>query len=206
MPIGRVRDFYGVLADVPGLQGIFVSPFGFQSGAKQYAEHYGIALKEIREPTHEDLKGRLKHIYIGTFVVTPKITAIRPDVTQAYLSTLKAGDQVDASFSGSNYDPFIVDNAGNHVASYEEIRQHLPTDNQPAKGLTATLPFPGCYLNATNSRRVPIDSVTVHYDVHVDVERADILGKQTAKAIMKDVKSGDITFFNSDHSIRSVRK
>jgi len=73
VPIGRVRDFYGVLADVPGLQGIFVSLFGFQSGAKQYAEHYGIALKEMRPPTEEDREARIENFHLRIFVVIPEI-------------------------------------------------------------------------------------------------------------------------------------
>jgi len=206
VPIGRIRDFFGVLADVPGLQGIFVSLFGFQSGAKQYAEHYGIALKEIRPPTDEDREARIEKFHLRTFIITPEITQLRPDVTQAYLSTLKPDEQIDASFLGSNYDSFIVDSAGNHVASYEEIRQMLPTNNLPATEVVETLIFPNCYLNASNGQRIPIDSVTVQYNVHVEIEHADILGEQTAKAIMKDVKSGGIMFFDTDGGVRSVRK
>jgi hypothetical protein len=203
VPIGQVRDFYGVLSDVPGLQGIFVSRFGFQSGAKKYADHYGIPLKEIRSPMEEDREGRIEKHQLRVFLVFPEITAFRPDVTQAYLNTLKPDEEVDASFAGTNYDPLIVDSAGNHVASHEEIRQQLPTDNQPATGLTATLSFPGCFLNVSNGLRIPIVSVTVKYDVYV--ERADVLGEQTAKAIMKDVSSGDIMFFHGKSGIQSVR-
>lgn len=206
VPIGRVRDFHGVLMDVPGLLGIFVSLFGFQSGAKQYANHYGITLKEIREPTDKDWEGRIKDVHVRMFVVMPEITDIRTDVTQAYLSTLKPDERVQTSFSGTSYDPLVVDGAGQHVASHEEIRQKLPTDNQPAVGLVETLPFPNCFLNASNGQRIPIDSLTIRYDVHVEVEHADVLGEHVAKAIMKDVQSGDITFFDSDGAVRSVRE
>ena len=58
--IGKVRDFYGVLADIEGLQGIMITKAGYQSGAKKYALSKGIHLKELREPIGEEsLAGRI---------------------------------------------------------------------------------------------------------------------------------------------------
>lgn len=204
VPIGKIRDFYGVLADVPGLQGIFVSLFGFQSGAKQYAEHYGIDLKEIRPPADADWEGRVQDIKLRFFIVMPKITAHRLDVTKAFLATLKDDERLDVPFSGTTYDSFVVDGQGAHVASLEEIRQRLPAGTQAATGLVETVPFPGCFYPASNGLRIPIDSVTVRYDV--EVEQADILGKRAAKAIIKDVNTGDTLFFDQKGNVRSVRK
>ena len=39
-----VIDFHGKLQDVGNIQGLFVSKSGYQKGAKDYAEHYGIQL------------------------------------------------------------------------------------------------------------------------------------------------------------------
>lgn len=203
--IGRVRDFYGVLADVPNLQGIFVSLFGFQSGAQQYAAHYGINLKEIRRPTDEDWKGRVQNIHVRFFIIEPRITAIKPDVTQGYLSTLGPDESIEMDFSGTTADSFVVDAAGNHVASYEEIRQQLPTENGAETGVQQIVPFPDCFYNSSTRGTIPIDSVTVRYDVHVDVEQADLFGKAAANAIMKDVETGDLTFFTREGEVRDVR-
>ena len=204
--IGRVRDFYVVLADVPNLQGVFVSLFGFQSGARKYADHYGINLKEIRKPSDEDWEGRVENIHLRFYIVEPRITAIKPDVTQGYLNTLGPGEAVDVDFSGTTADSFIVDQAGKHVASLEEIRQKLPNNKKPESGLTVTVPFPDCYYNSSTRGQIPIDSVTVQYDVHVDVEQADLFGKAAAKAIMKDVESGNLTFFGREGEAREVRR
>lgn len=203
--IGRVRDFYGVLADVPNLQGVFVSLLGFQSGAKQYASHYGINLKEIREPSDEDWDGRVENIHLRLIVIEPRITAIKPDVTQDYLNTLGPDEVVEMDFSGTTADSFVVDQAGIHVASLEEIRQKIPTNKEPESGLTATVPFPDCYYNSSTRGLVPINSVTVRYDVHVDVEQADLFGKAAAEAIMKDIKSNELTFFSREGGVRKVR-
>lgn len=206
VPIGRIRDFHGVLIDVPGLQGIFVSLFGFQSGARQYADHCGITLKEARTPTENDWDGRVENFHIRFFIVTPEITAIRPDVTAAYRANLQPDEQVEAPFGGTTHEAFVVDDQGNYVASVEDIRQSLPSGTTPATGLEHTVPFPGGFLKASNGLRIPLDSVTVRYDVKVDIEHADILGTHVAKAIMKDVKAGEITFFDRSGAVRPVRR
>ena len=202
--IGRVRDFYGVLADIPGLKGIVVSLFGFQSGAKRYAEHYNIDLKEIRRPTEQDWEGRVRNIRHRIIIIIPEIKSMRVDVTQTFLETLEAEEEIAFSFEGTNYDSLIVDSSGNHVASLEDIRLSLPTDNQAAENLEETLPYSDCFYNSSDGRRIPIDSVTVRYNVNVEIEDANILGDEVAKAIMKDVRSGDIMLFDREGNVRKV--
>lgn len=52
--IGKVRDFYGVLADLNNVAGIMVTKAGFQKGTIQFAREHGISLKELRNPTREE--------------------------------------------------------------------------------------------------------------------------------------------------------
>jgi hypothetical protein len=46
-------------------------------------------------------------------------------------------------------------------------------------------------------------SVLIHGDA--TPERADIWGKAAARALMKDVNSGEIAFFSKDGGVREVR-
>ena len=57
--IGNVRDFKGVLEDLNNVNGIMVSAQGYQSGAKKYAEEYGISLKELRKPKCDESIGEI---------------------------------------------------------------------------------------------------------------------------------------------------
>ena len=50
IPIGRVRDFFGVLHDVGDIKGIMACKEGYQEGAKKFADYYGISLMELRAP------------------------------------------------------------------------------------------------------------------------------------------------------------
>ncbi len=54
VPKEKVSAFHGTLVDLDDVKGIMVSKKGFQKGAKQFAEHYGISLKELREPEGEE--------------------------------------------------------------------------------------------------------------------------------------------------------
>jgi len=54
VPKEKVSAFYGIISDLDDVEGIMVSKKGFQKGAKQFAEHYGISLKELREPEGEE--------------------------------------------------------------------------------------------------------------------------------------------------------
>ncbi len=54
VPKEKVCAFYGTLVDLDDVKGIMVSKKGFQKGAKQFAEHYRISLKELREPEGEE--------------------------------------------------------------------------------------------------------------------------------------------------------
>lgn len=203
--IGRVRDFYGVLADISGLQGILVSLCGFHSGAKKFAEFYGISLKEVRVPTDEDWRSRLKDVHLRFDVVVPEITAIVPAPTKQYRATLMPGERVETEFAGTTHEAFIVDENGGHVSSIEELRQALRISTQPGTGMEQWMPFHGRFLKTSSRQLIPIDGVTVRYDVNVDVQQAELFGEHAAKAIIKDVKTGNVLFFDRDGEIRSVR-
>ena len=41
IPIGRVRDFFGVLYDIGNIKGIMACKEGYQDGAKKFADFYG---------------------------------------------------------------------------------------------------------------------------------------------------------------------
>lgn len=50
VPIGTVRNFFGVIYDLENVAGIMVTKKGYQEGAKKYASYYGINLIELRTP------------------------------------------------------------------------------------------------------------------------------------------------------------
>lgn len=132
-------------------------------------------------------------------------TEKHPDVTEAFTECLIPGEEISLSFESTNHDSFIVDAAWNHVASHEEIHSSLPTDNRFEVWRLDTLPLANCYYTYSDGRRIPIDSVTVRYDMDVEHETTRILSEEAAKTIMKDVMSVDLMFFGRDSSVRKIR-
>ena len=82
--LGIVRDFWGVLDDISGLRGVIVSPVGFTSGAKTYAQSKGIGLKVIRQAQDADYDGRMKNIRISVHQRSPVIRNLEPILDEAW--------------------------------------------------------------------------------------------------------------------------
>lgn len=69
---GELLKFKAVLDDLPDQpRGIFVSRSGYQSGAMEFAKKQGIPLYELRKPTNEDWKGRIRTIRIQMNIIVP---------------------------------------------------------------------------------------------------------------------------------------
>lgn len=62
----KLLAFKSVLDDIAGQpRGIYITKTGYQSGAKNFAEHHNIILYEFRQPTDSDWQGRMRDIFIN---------------------------------------------------------------------------------------------------------------------------------------------
>ncbi len=84
VPVGKVRDFYGVLSDLNSVAGIMVTTVGYQEGAKEYASHYGVSLKELRVPNWGEA-------IIGEIQINFDISRRISSHTESTISTLFLG-------------------------------------------------------------------------------------------------------------------
>jgi hypothetical protein len=191
--VGRVRDFYGVLVDVPGLIGIFATKIGYQSGAKLFADHYGISLKEVREPTDNDWAGRLRKIHVNINIVVPTITKFDLRPSRAFLNKLTPNEKFEGTSNVSSHESIIFDVTGAPVVSYEELRGSLPHQSKSANGLSHFAAFPS-HIFRTDNTEIEIDGIDIEYDVIVETSENIIDGDALAKAIIKDAASGEFTF------------
>jgi hypothetical protein len=202
--VGRVRDFYGVLVDVPGLIGVFATKIGYQSGAKLFADHYGISLREVREPTDADWVGRLRKIHLNMNVVMPMITKFNLRPSRAFLDRLAPNEKSEITLNFSTDDPIIFDSENMPVVSYEGLRGSLPHQSKSATGQRHFAPFPE-HTFRTNNEVIEIDGIDIEYDVYVDTSEDIIDGDALAKAIIKDVTSGELTFVDKNGRVKTPR-
>ena len=202
--VGRVRDFYGVLVDIPGLIGVFATQIGYQRGAKLFADHYGISLKEVREPTDADWKGRVRQINFNVHLVMPIITNFEPRPSEAFLKSLAPGEVLKVTSDFSSHDPIIFDAGGAPVMSYEQLRVSLPHQSKTASGLRHFVSLSE-HMFRTENIEFEIDGIDVKYDVVVDTSESIIDGNALAKAIIKDVASGELTFVGKHGEVKTPR-
>lgn len=202
--IGKVRDFHSVLNDIGNIQGIIVSKNGFQSGAKKYAELYGINLKEIRPPQDEDWKGRIKNIILKIDVITTKIHNRKINFDEKWMrdnsnlpqdTVFKINDTID--------NIWLIDDLGNKISNLHQLDTKLPTDMGVSENITHTYKFNNAYLKNSEGFKFKVLSIEYVYDI-VKYPMPDITldGAQTAKAIIKDALNGSIKFITNSGDVK----
>ncbi|MDP3410352.1 restriction endonuclease [Bosea sp. (in: a-proteobacteria)] len=200
--IGRIRDFYGVLLDVPNLSGMFVTLVGYQSGARNYADHYGIALREIRTPTDADWNGRVRTVVLQFHIVDVKITKLEPIFTQAFLESIDPENPLKVSASYLSDTKIIFDENGKAVLSRDDFREDVPDPTESVTGqkLTVNLPNHTIKLGGT---KYPIDGVNVFYDVNIETEERRIDGAALVRAMIRDAITGELKVVTSSGEVRT---
>ena len=203
--VGKVRDFYGVLADIGNINGIMVSKEGFQKGAKEFASHYGINLKELRQPREEDWEGRVKKIVVNMTMVMPQIKnrfiAIDQDWVKENIK-LPEGDDFSYTIGGMADQIWLVDKNGNNIKNFHQLDQGLPQNWKEEKDLIHNYEFEDAYIEIEKYGKIKIKGIQYKYDVNTGPNELKIDGRDTAKAILKDALTGDIKFFDKDGNVK----
>lgn len=204
--IGKVRDFHSVLNDIGNIQGIMVSRKGFQSGAKEYAEHYGINLKEIREPEDTDWNGRIKTIVMKMNMITTHIRERKINIDDEWMTNndvLPKGTTIQLQINDTTDNIWLVDNLGNKISNFYQLDEKLPTDMRAAEKVIYKYEFDNAFLENTEGIKFKVSSIEYVYDV-IESTMPDIVidGAQTAKAIIKDAFNGSIKFVNNNGVIK----
>ena len=200
VPLGKVRDFYGVLQDLENVRGIMVSSKGFQKGAKKFASFHGISLKELRVPNLNDFieSISIKHQFDRrhcTYAIDEGWAIQENFDIQGYRERLAM-----ISISKSDYwrnsihlpintkDRIIRDSKGKVVSSIEELEKHLPENPEP--GASYVFPFDDGWLNSRYWGPVKIREVKFEYESSVQEKTFNIAADGFVEAILDDAISG----------------
>ncbi|MEP7376819.1 MAG: restriction endonuclease [Chitinophagaceae bacterium] len=205
--IAKVRDFFGVLYDVGNIKGIFVSKKGFQSGVKLFADYYAISLKEVRFPEEEDWKGRLKTLHLNIHIMPRKIKGIyiEPDIDwlieNKMIDSINDKEKITFPKNQLNSEVFVYNEGGSKIHSIIELQEKLPHEYKEGKDLQHAFSFDNAYVES-DLGRIKIKFVGFVYDIENVSSELILEAEETVKAIIKDVKSGEIQFVNTDGSVR----
>lgn len=205
--IAKVRDFFGVIHDIGNIKGIFATKIGFQKGAKQFADYYGIELKEIRKPEQNDWTGRLKTMNLSINIMPIKVKGIFAEadldwlIANKVISSAVEASGVKYSMGGLNAELYIYDSNGKILTNFLDLEQELPHDYIEVKNKKHTYTYLDGYMDSDHGR-IKVRSIEFTYDIENVSEELVLDAEDIVKAIIKDVKSGDIQFVNNDGSVR----
>ena len=202
VPVGKVRDFFGVLHDLGDVRGIMVSKKGFQEGAKKFAEQYGISLHELREPgTGETIIGEIDlvmHLDMRQtlFLIDEEWAAEKGLNLVGYRRFLNATRlQNDGKWTHATHLPLqtdeniIRDSQGNAISSLPELEEQLSDDQ--LHGDPVSFAFDDAYINVHGAGPVKIKEVRYEYENKVEEKRIAIDAEGFVKAILTDALNGN---------------
>ena len=208
--IGKIRDFSSVLSDIGNINGIFVCKSGYQSGAKKFADSQGIMLKELREPNDEDWKGRVHTIQIDIVACDIHITKREPKLDYAWIANHRSSfpETLPILITGMPNEIIIEDSKGNRLTDVYEMQKELPHEKLDSAELKSQYDleyeyhWEDAYIDIGEGRRAKISSWKFTYNFLSDSSQTVLIeGKEMAKAILKDAKTGKIKFFYKDGRI-----
>ena len=205
VPIGKVRDFYGVIDDIDGLQGIMITRKGFQDGAKKYASSKNIHLKELRAPIGEEsLAGRI----ITDFHISKRRCLYLVDEDwakqhgfdiQPYLRWLDMMSiEHKSQWVNASHIPIerkgddIYNSQKEIITSHEEIEATIPDTLE--EDSSHTIPFEDAYIESKYWGVVKIKEIKYEYTNETRRSIMDIDARDFIEAILKDVESGAIEY------------
>lgn len=196
--IGKIRDYFGVLYDVGNIKGIMVTKMGYQKGAIDFANYYGIGLKEMRFPTDKDWEGRIKDIIVDitAFTLNVKERELVPDIEWLIeKKNAQKGDRFEGSISGYTNEIKIYDDSGKIITDFYEMESRLPQNWKEVRNLEYEYPFENGFIETKEHGKIKIKSIKFTYDVLSRTSQSRTEGEEIVKAILKDVKTGDLKFF-----------
>lgn len=203
VPIGKVRDFYGLLADLTNVSGIMVTKMGYQAGAKAYASYYRINLKELRTPTLEEaIIGEIQiHTQIARkrrLFLIDKQWAELNNISLESLENWFAGISLwDGELRYDGYFPLeispgasILDKKRHRISTFDELENKLSEDNEHIFN------FEDAYVDTRYLGQIKINAIKYISNKTQEKKIFAIDARNIIKAILKDALSGEIKYFD----------
>jgi len=210
LTLEKIRNFHSVINDIGNCKGIMVTKVGFQSGAKKYADFYGIDLKLMRKPIEEDWKDKIKDIHINIIAKAPVSSSDKPislslviapetEEQRELIEKLQAENKLTIP---SGPDMRFVDNS--RVPITDEMRWWLPKqlqvlDKEPGGPYEQTIKLENAFIitnpEEDSEQLVKVKLVKVTYWVEeLDTREIIIHGDEVVQAILKDFSTGDTEY------------
>lgn len=200
IPIGKVRDFFGVLHDLNDIRGIMVSSKGYQEGAKKFADHYGISLKALRRPGLNETIGSvttttLTDVRHCLFLIDEMWIAEHSFSLETYRNKI-----ANLSFNKADYwrtathvpietaDRYIRDSNSTIISRLDSLGLMLLEKQEP--GTVLLFPFKDGWVQSRYWGPVKIREVKYEYENSVQETTINLAAEDFVEAILEDALNG----------------
>jgi len=203
--IGKVRDFYGVLADLnDNIKGVMVSSIGFQKGAKKYAEEYGISLRELRAPTRDDIAGEITTIFHidrtrCLYLIDEEYAKQKNLNLQRLRDYLAFTDPKNADkWKTATHIPLtlkdraIRNSTGEKISSVDELKAKL--SEKPTTNSSQVFKFEDAWIETAEYGQVKIREVKYEFASENQETTIQLAADMFVEAILKDAINGETLY------------
>lgn len=204
VPIGKVRDFWGVINDLDNVSGIMISRIGFQSGAIQYGNYYGIALKTLDVPTGEEQIGSISfscysEVRHCLFMIDKEwalqngfnIQQLRERLSLWQPSKSEYWMETD-HFPMKTLNDCIKNKNGGTIATINQLEKRI-SDEQLSAGY-AVFPFDDAWIISEYWGPVKINEVKFEWERSIQETEYSLLAEGFVEAILKDALNDDLIY------------
>ena len=197
--VGKIRDFFGVLSDIGNIAGVMVTKVGYQKGAKDFAEQYGIKLIVLRDPTEKDWEGRIKTLSTRVEAISFQIISwnfeldLNWGIKKFSPNELKT---VRFKFSGKTDEIWILNSKNERVKNLLQLEDGLPFNESKHNDLRHTYNFDDAFVISNDQELVKISKIHYNYNILINTTIFENDITKSVKAILEDILSGNLKFIN----------
>jgi hypothetical protein len=183
--IGKIRDFFGVIDDIPGSVGVFICSSNYQKGAIEYAKAKGIQLFSIeslnkQEQCYTSLTTDFTFNYVSPPIIDPIVDTdwFKNKYPEATGGLFLHGDNVR-----------VIDSNNRLIATSEDIVNMINRE-QPHGDYKDEIKFDDAYMQVIGSKYGLIKIFGVHISYSLSstrsIEQFDFFAKYIVKNILND--------------------
>lgn len=168
-----------ILEDAQIEKGVVVSKVGFTPDAQLFAKYKNISIVELREPTEDDWRGRIKDIRVKVFIKMPLVSNF-----QIIQPPVPSGQHVQGVVLS---DKAFFCSGDNEISAQqlieEQIKQKSTEDLQSAQ---CEIPFvPGTYMRVEGQNfKAPVNAIRFSINFAVQESQIEINGAEYVSIIM----------------------
>lgn len=200
--LGIVRDFWGVIDDIPGLRGVIVSPVGFTSGAIKYAQNKGVSLKVVRPASEKDYEGRIRKIVVDFRLKQAVNLQLQTNIDTVWYEENKTPqlEEFVTSMSASKRvrtDGIIIeDRSSGEAIILADLQNYLPVlEIEDISGTHVWVKtFNDGYIVYPGGYELKLASLKVRYEIQQLEQSTIVGGEEVAHVLVQDALAGTLLF------------